>query len=163
MPIPRAIYPGSFDPITYGHIDIVRRAKKIFSRLVIAIVANPNKEPLFSIAERVRITEEALAEVGICGIEVISYDGLLIDCAKAIGAAAVVRGLRAGSDFDYEFQLALTNRDLDSDIETVLLMTAGRYSFLSSSIVKEVKRYGGDVSSFVPKSVEEALTRKFAG
>lgn len=163
MPIPRAIYPGSFDPITYGHIDIVRRAKKIFSRLVIAIVANPNKEPLFSIAERVRITEEALAEVGICGIEVISYDGLLIDCAKAIGAAAVVRGLRVGSDFDYEFQLALTNRDLDSDIETVLLMTAGRYSFLSSSIVKEVKRYGGDVSSFVPKSVEEALTRKFAG
>jgi len=162
MPIPSAIYPGSFDPITYGHIDIVRRAKKLFSRLLIAIVANPNKKPFFSIEERVKITQDALVEAGICGIEVISYDGLLIDCAKEVGAAAIVRGLRANSDFDYEFQMALTNRDLDSDIETVLFMTAGRYSFLSSSIVKEVKKYGGDITSFVPKSVEQALMRKFA-
>ena len=156
-----AIYPGSFDPITYGHIDIVRRAKKLLSRLFIAIVANPNKEPLFSVAERVKITQEALSEEGICGIEVISYDGLLIECAKAHGADAIVRGLRANSDFDYEFQMALTNRDLDSNIETVFFMTAGKYSFLSSSIVKEVKRYGGDISSFVPKTVDEALARKF--
>jgi len=161
MSIPNAIYPGSFDPITYGHIDIVRRAKKLFPRLVIAIVANPNKRPFFSITERVKITKEALAETGVCGIEVISYDGLLIDCAKGIGATAVVRGLRANSDFDYEFQMALTNRNLDSEIETVLFMTAGCYSFLSSSIVKEVKRFGGDIDSFVPKIVEEALARKF--
>lgn len=161
MTITSAIYPGSFDPITYGHIDIVRRAKKLFSRLLIAIVANPNKTPLFSIEERVAITKAALREVGIDKVEVISYDGLLIDCAKAYGVDAIVRGLRVNSDFDYEFQLALTNRDLDSDIETVFFMTAGRYSFLASSIVKEVKRYGGDVSSFVPKCVEHALARKF--
>jgi len=161
MPIRSALYPGSFDPITYGHIDIVRRAKKLFPRLIIAVVVNPNKAPLFSIDERVAITEAALEEVGIEGVEVISYDGLLIDCAKSAGVSAIVRGLRANSDFDYEFQLALTNRDLDSDIETVFFMTAGRYSFLSSSIVKEVKRYGGNVSSFVPKCVDDALARKF--
>ncbi len=162
MTITRAIYPGSFDPITYGHIDIVRRAKKLFPHLIIAVVANPNKTPLFSIDERVAITEAALKEVGINGVEVISYDGLLIDCAKSYGVSAIVRGLRANSDFDYEFQMALTNRDLDSEIESVFFMTAGRYSFLSSSIVKEVKRYGGDVSSFVPQCVEQALAEKFA-
>lgn len=161
MPISSAIYPGSFDPITYGHIDILRRAKRLFTRLLIAVVANPNKAPLFSVSERIKITQEALAEERICGAEVISYDGLLIDCAKAYGVEAIVRGLRANSDFDYEFQMALTNRDLDAEIETVFFMTAGRYSFLSSSIVKEVKRYGGDVSTFVPKSVEEALAHKF--
>ena len=162
MPISSAIYPGSFDPITYGHIDILRRAKKLFTRLLVAVVANPNKAPFFSVSERIRITQEALAEEKICGVEVISYDGLLIDCAKTYGVEAIVRGLRANSDFDYEFQMALTNRDLDADIETVFFMTAGRYSFLSSSIVKEVKHYGGNVSSFVPKSVEAALERKFA-
>ncbi len=160
--MPNAIYPGSFDPITYGHIDIVRRARKLFPHLVIAVVANPNKRPLFSVEERERITRDALGEMGIADVDVISYSGLLIDCARKIGADAVVRGLRANSDFDYEFQMALTNRDLDSDLETVFFMTAGKYSFLSSSIVKEVKRLGGDVSSFVPKSVEEALARKFA-
>jgi len=163
MHVPSAIYPGSFDPITYGHIDIVRRARKLFPQLLIAVVANPSKRPLFSLSERVEITREALIEVGIRGVEVTSYDGLLIQCAKAHGIGAIVRGLRANSDFDYEFQLALTNRDLDSEIETVLFMTAGRYSFLSSSIVKEIKRYGGEVSSFVPKSVETALERKLAG
>ena len=161
MPISSAIYPGSFDPITYGHIDILRRAKKLFTRLLIAIVANPSKEPFFTVSERVSITQEAIAEVGICGAEVISYDGLLIDCAREHGVEAVIRGLRANSDFDYEFQMALTNRDLDSSIETVFFMTAGKYSFLSSSIVKEVKHFGGDISSFVPKTVEEALARKF--
>jgi pantetheine-phosphate adenylyltransferase len=162
MPIASAIYPGSFDPITYGHIDIVRRAKKLFDRLVIAIVANPNKTPLLSLAERVKITKEALAEEGLSCVEVTSYKGLLIECAKEQGVEAIVRGLRANSDFDYEFQMALTNRDLNADIETVFFMTAGQYSFLSSSIVKEVKRHGGNVSSFVPRSVEEALARKFA-
>ncbi|MEE9541358.1 MAG: pantetheine-phosphate adenylyltransferase [Candidatus Bipolaricaulota bacterium] len=156
-----AIYPGSFDPITYGHIDIVRRATRLFDDLVIAVVANPRKKPLFSVTERVSIAEKALAECDICGVKVIEYDGLLIDCAKSHNVQAIVRGLRANSDFDYEFQMALTNRDLDSDIETVFFMTAGRYSFLSSSIVKEVKRFGGEIKSFVPKSVEQALAQKF--
>jgi len=162
MTMPKAIYPGSFDPITYGHIDIVRRARKLFPKLIIAIVANPNKNALFSVEERKQITRDALTEMGIDGVEVTSYTGLLIDCVHKLGASAVVRGLRANSDFDYEFQMALTNRDLDSDIETVLFMTAGKYSFLSSSIVKEVKRFGGNISSFVPDSVDRALSEKFA-
>jgi len=157
----RAIYPGSFDPITYGHIDIVRRAKKLFSRLYVAVVANPHKSPLFTVEERVEITQAALEEAGINGLEVISFDGLLVDCARLHNADAIVRGLRANSDFEYEFQMALTNRDLASELESVFFMTAGRYSFLSSSIVKEVCRYGGDISTFVPKSVEQALEKQF--
>ncbi len=162
MTITSAIYPGSFDPITYGHIDIVRRAKKLFARLLIAIVANPNKKTLFTIEERVAITKAALAEVGLNGIEVISYDGLLVNCAEEHGVNAIVRGLRANSDFDYEFQMALTNRDLAPQFESVFFMTAGKYSFLSSSIVKEVCSYGGDVSAFVPDSVRKALEEKLA-
>ena len=111
--------------------------------------------------ERKRLVEEALREAGIDDVPVITYSGLLVECAKSLGVEAIVRGLRATSDFDYEFQLALTNRDLDSEVETVFLMTAGKYSFLSSSIVKEVARYGGDVSKFVPKCVERALREKY--
>jgi len=155
-----AIYPGSFDPITFGHIDIVRRARKLFSKLYVAVVANPHKHPLFSVEERVRITQTALSEEDVNGIEVISYDGLLVDCARERGADAIVRGLRANSDFEYEFQMALTNRDLAPQFESVFFMTAGKYSFLASSMVKEVCAYGGDVSSFVPKSVEAALREK---
>jgi len=157
-----ALYPGSFDPITYGHLDIVRRARKVFDKLTIAVVENPRKAPLFSAEERRRLVVEALREVGIEDVPVITYSGLLIECAKSLGVVAIVRGLRATSDFDYEFQMALTNRDLDSDIETVFFMTAGQYSFLSSSIVKEVKRYGGNISKFVPRCVERALEEKFA-
>ncbi|MFC2106653.1 pantetheine-phosphate adenylyltransferase, partial [Candidatus Bipolaricaulota bacterium] len=145
-----AIYPGSFDPITNGHIDIVRRAKKLFSKLYIAVVANPHKGPLFTVEERVMITQAALVEAGINGLQVISYDGLLIDCARDHAAAAIVRGLRANSDFEYEFQMALTNRDLAPEFESVFFMTAKKFSFLSSSVVKEVCMYGGDVSTFVP-------------
>jgi len=155
-----AIYPGSFDPITYGHIDIVRRARKLFSKLVVAVVANPHKSPLFSVEERVEITQAALVEEGINGIEVVSYDGLLVDCAREHSADAIVRGLRANSDFEYEFQMALTNRDLAPEFESVFFMTAGKYSFLASSMVKEVSTYGGDVSSFVPNSVAQALQNK---
>lgn len=157
----KALYPGSFDPITYGHLDVLKRARKVFDQLTVAVVENPRKQALFSAEERRRLVEEALKEVGITDVPVITYSGLLIECAKGLGVAAIVRGLRATSDFDYEFQMALTNRDLDSDIETVFFMTAGRYSFLSSSIVKEVKRYGGDVSKFVPRCVERALEEKF--
>lgn len=156
-----ALYPGSFDPITYGHIDVLRRAKRLFDKLIVAVVENPRKAALFTAEERKKLVEMALAEEGICGVEVITYSGLLVECAKKVGAVAVVRGLRATSDFDYEFQLALTNRDLDSDIETVFLMTAGKYSFLSSSIVKEIKLYGGDVTKFVPRCVDQALADKF--
>jgi len=157
-----AIYPGTFDPITFGHIDIARRARGLFLRLVVAVVANPHKRPLFTLEERVKITKAALAEAGIDGIEVISYDGLLVECAREHNADAIVRGLRANSDFEYEFQMALTNRDLDPNFESVFFMTAGKWSFLSSSIVKEIASYGGDVSTFVPKSVEAALRRKLA-
>ncbi|HDC92295.1 MAG TPA: pantetheine-phosphate adenylyltransferase [Candidatus Acetothermia bacterium] len=159
--MPKALYPGSFDPITYGHIDVLVRAKKLFCPLIVAVVENPRKTPLFSVVERKRLVEEALREAGIDDVPVITYSGLLVECAKSLGVEAIVRGLRATSDFDYEFQLALTNRDLDSEVETVFLMTAGKYSFLSSSIVKEVARYGGDVSKFVPKCVERALREKY--
>ncbi len=159
--MPKALYPGSFDPITYGHIDVLQRARKLFSPLIVAVVENPRKTPLFTVEERRRLVEEALCEVGIEDVRVVTYSGLLIECAKSLGVEVIVRGLRATSDFDYEFQLALTNRDLDSDVETVFLMTAGKYSFLSSSIVKEVARYGGDVSKFVPKCVERALREKY--
>jgi len=157
----KALYPGSFDPITYGHLDVLKRARKVFDQLTVAVVENPRKAALFSAAERRRLVEESLKEVGIEDVPVITYSGLLIECAKRLGVVAIVRGLRATSDFDYEFQMALMNRDLDSDIETVFFMTAGEYSFLSSSIVKEVKRYGGEVSKFVPRCVERALAEKF--
>ncbi len=158
----KALYPGSFDPITYGHLDIVQRAKKLFPHLTMAVVENPRKAPLFSTAERKALAERSLSEMGITDVPVITYSGLLIECAKRLGVTAVVRGLRAMSDFDYEFQMALTNRDLDSGVESVFLMTAGKYSFLSSSIVKEVKQYGGDARKFVPRCVEQALEEKFA-
>jgi pantetheine-phosphate adenylyltransferase len=156
-----AIYPGSFDPITHGHIDIARRARKLFSKLVIAVVANPHKNPLFTLEERVTLTKQALREEGVSGIKVTSYDGLLVECARIHGADAIVRGLRANSDFEYEFQMALANRDLAPEFESVFFMTAGNYSFLASSMVKEVARYGGAVANFVPKSVEKALREKF--
>jgi len=156
----KAIYPGSFDPITYGHIDIVQRARKIFDELIIAVVTNPAKETLFTLEERRRLCEEALREVGISGVEVITWEGLVVECAQHYKAQAIVRGLRAGSDFEREFQMALTNRDLNGEIESVFFMTSGEYSFLSSSVVKEIKSYGGDVSHFVPRCVERALERK---
>ncbi len=156
----RALYPGSFDPITYGHLDILRRAARLFDQLIVAVVENPRKEPLFSAVERRDLVKKALAEEKIRGVNVITYSGLLVDCARELGATAVVRGLRATSDFDYEFQFALTNRDLDSDIESVFLMTAGQYSFLSSSLVKEIAQYGGEVRKFVPDCVARALVAK---
>lgn len=158
-----ALYPGSFDPITYGHLDVLRRARRLFDELVVAVVENPRKTSLFSAEERKKLVQAALREEGIRDVRVVTYAGLLVDCAKELGAVAVVRGLRATSDFDYEFQFALTNRDLDSDIESVFLMTAGQYSFLSSSLVKEIARYGGDVRKFVPACVAKALAAKFKG
>lgn len=157
----KALYPGSFDPITNGHIDIIKRARKVFDQLVVAVVKNPSKGTFFSIEERRDLTERVLTTDGIPEVEIITYDGLLVDCAKEQGVETIIRGLRVNSDFDYEFQMALTNRDLNQDIESVFFMTSGEYSFLSSSIVKEVKSYGGDISSFVPALVDEALEKKF--
>lgn len=157
----RALYPGSFDPITNGHIDIIKRAKKVFDQLVVAVVKNPSKSTFFTLQERSDLTERVLRTDGIPDVEIITYDGLLVDCAEKQGVETIVRGLRVNSDFDYEFQMALTNRDLNEDIESVFFMTSGEYSFLSSSIVKEVKRYGGDISSFVPSLVDKALEDKF--
>ncbi|MGD9840262.1 MAG: pantetheine-phosphate adenylyltransferase [Candidatus Bipolaricaulis sp.] len=155
-----ALYPGSFDPITYGHLDVLKRAKRLFDELIVAVVENPRKASLFTAEERRELVAASLVEEGVCGVRVVTYSGLLIECARELGAVAVVRGLRATSDFDYEFQFALTNRDLASDIETVFLMTAGPYSFLSSSLVKEIGQYGGDVAKFVPACVAKALAAK---
>ena len=155
-----AIYPGSFDPITRGHVDVARRALTVFDRLVVAVVANPLKRTLFTLEERVGLTRTSLRDEGIAGVEVIGYDGLLVDCARSHRVDAILRGLRATSDFEYEFQLALTNLRLEPRIETVLLMTEGRYAFLSSSTVKEIHRLGGDVGSLVPDAVRKALDRR---
>lgn len=160
--MPKAIYPGSFDPITYGHLDIVERAEKIFDDLIVGIAENPGKDTLFNSEERKELAELALEEESIEVSKVITFSGLLVDCAKEYDRESIVRGLRANSDFEYEFQMALTNRDLAPDTESVFLMTAGEYSFLSSSIVKEVKELGGDVSTFVPEIVEQRLEEKFA-
>ncbi|MFW6104294.1 MAG: pantetheine-phosphate adenylyltransferase [Candidatus Bipolaricaulota bacterium] len=159
--MPKALYPGSFDPITYGHLDIIERAGKIFEDLIIGIVENPRKETLFTPKERKEITKRALEAEEISVSRVITFSGLLVNCAEKYERESIVRGLRANSDFEYEFQMALTNRDLAPEIESVFLMTSGEYSFLSSSIVKEVKELGGDVGTFVPEVVEERLAKKF--
>ncbi len=159
--MPKAIYPGSFDPITYGHLDIIERAEKIFDDLIVGVVENPRKETLFSPNTRKRLVEKTTIKEDINVSKVITFSGLLVNCAKKYNRKSIVRGLRANSDFEYEFQMALTNRDLAPEIESVFLMTSGKFSFLSSSIVKEVKQLGGDVSTFVPTVVEKKLAEKF--
>ena len=150
-----AVYPGSFDPVTNGHLDIIRRGSRLFDRIVIAILSNPEKEPLFGLQERRRILQRATA--GIPNVSVDSFDGLLVDYARRRGAQVIVRGLRALSDFEYEFQMALMNRRLDSSIETVFMMPSETYSYLSSRLVKEVVRLGGSVTGLVPPEVELRL------
>lgn len=150
-----AIYPGSFDPVTSGHIDIVERAVKLFDRIFVAAIGNPEKEPYFSLAERVEMLKLSLAEFKRVKVE--SFDGLLIGYAQKKKAAAIIRGLRAISDFDYEFQMALANRKLDPKIETIFLMTRGRYAYLSSSMVRQIASLGGDISGMVPRVIEKRL------
>ena len=150
-----AIYPGSFDPITNGHLDVIERASRLFDHLVIAVANNSEKRPLFSADERVRLIVESVA--GLPNVEVTSFRGLLVDFAGSRGAMAVVRGLRAVTDFEYEFQMALMNRTLRDDLETVFLAAREEYTYLSSRIIKEVARLGGDVSRMVPSAVALAL------
>jgi pantetheine-phosphate adenylyltransferase len=153
-----AIYPGSFDPITYGHIDIIKRAICLFDKVIIAVAMNIQKEPLFSVKERVSMIQQSF--LGNNHIDVQSFNGLLVDYAKERKASAIVRGLRAVSDFEYEFQMALVNRKLNDDIITVFLMTHDKYSYLNSSIVKELVQLGADTSCFVPDHVNDKLNIK---
>jgi len=153
-----AIYPGSFDPLTNGHLDVIQRAAKLFDRVVVAVAVNESKHPLFTLAERVALVKKAVPHLP--NVETDSFDGLLVEYAAAQKAGAIVRGLRAVSDFEFEFQLALMNRKLDEKIETIFMMPKDTYTFLSSRIIKEIARLGGDISSFVPPNVQTALKKK---
>jgi pantetheine-phosphate adenylyltransferase len=153
-----AIYPGTFDPVTYGHIDLIKRAQEIFPELIVAVGHNSHKKPLFSLEERVAMLKKAIA--GLKDIEVSHFDGLVVDFARRRKAKVLIRGLRMISDFEYEFQMALTNRKLSPDIETIFLMPQESYSYLSSKLLKEAASLGADLSSFVPAFVEKALKNK---
>lgn len=155
-----AIYPGTFDPVTNGHIDIVQRALTIFDKIIVAIAINPGKEPLFTLEERLMMLRETLKDTP--NVEVDNFDGLLVEYAKRRDACAIVRGLRAVSEFEYELQLALMNRKLDRDIQTFFLMTGLRWIFTSSSIIKEAAQFGGNVEEMVPELVNQKLKEKFA-
>ena len=154
----RAIYPGSFDPVTYGHIDLIKRAQEIFSEVIVAVAHNPHKKPLFSIKERVRMLKVATS--GMKGVEVSDFNGLVVDYARKQKVKVLIRGVRMISDFEYEFQMALTNRKIAPDIETIFLMPHESYSYLSSRLLKEAASLGADLSSFVPDFIEKALNKK---
>lgn len=155
-----AIYPGTFDPVTNGHVDIIQRAITIFDKIIVAIAINPDKEPLFTLEERVTILRETVKDIPNVGVD--TFRGLLVDYAKKRDACAIVRGLRAVSDFEYEFQMALMNRRLNRDIQTFFLMTGLRWIFTSSSIIKEAAQFGGNVEGMVPAIVNQKLKEKFA-
>ena len=157
---PTALCPGTFDPVTNGHLDIIERASRHFDQLVVAVLVNPAKEPLFSLEERLAMLKEATADLP--GVEVDSFSGLLVDFAKRRGSAAIVKGLRAISDFDYELQMAQMNHRLAA-VETFFMTANPGWSYLSSSLVKEVARHGGDVDGLVPDFVKERLTEKLGG
>jgi pantetheine-phosphate adenylyltransferase len=155
----RAIYPGSFDPITNGHLDVIERARKLFDEVVVAVAHNDEKQPLFSLKDRLDLLRETAGKID--NVRIAEFEGLLVEFARNEEAGIVIRGLRAISDFEFEFQMALMNRKLDFAVETIFLMPKEEYSYLSSRIVKEIARLGGDVSGFVPACVAKALSRKF--
>lgn len=154
-----AIYPGTFDPVTNGHTDLVKRAARVFEKVIVAIAESPHKVPLLPLQQRIELVQSCLSEVK--NIEVVGFSSLLMDFVQEVGAGVVVRGLRAVSDFEYEFQLASMNRHLAPEIETLFLTPDERYSFISSSLVKEVARLNGDVTEFVAPPVRQALLRRF--
>lgn len=151
----RALYPGTFDPPTNGHVDLIQRGAKLFEHMTVGVLNNPGKNPLFTVAERVEMLEESTRTLG--NVSVAMFDGLMVDFARSLGATAVLRGIRAISDYEYEFQMALMNRRLAPEIETVFLQPAGRYSFVSSRMVKEVFSFGGDISGLVPPNALRRL------
>ena len=153
-----AVYPGSFDPVTHGHMDIIRRSASVFDKLIVGVLRNKSKNPLFTVQERVKMIQEVTSDIE--DVEVVDFDGLLIDFVHKVGAKAIVRGLRAVTDFEYELQMSLTNKVIAPDVETVFLTTNLQYSYLSSSIVKEIASYNGDISHFVDKRVEKAIQDK---
>ncbi len=155
-----ALYPGSFDPVTLGHLDVIERAAKLFDRLIIAVAHNPDKRPLFTPEKRVELIRASTG--GLANIEVVSFQGLLVDFAKKAGAVTVVRGLRAVTDFEFEFQMALMNKTLSPDLETIFLTSREAFTYLSSRVIKEVARLGGDITRFVPAPVVTALAAAFA-
>lgn len=154
-----AVCPGSFDPITYGHLDIIKRGAKVFDQLYVVVLNNSSKNPLFTVDERIDLIKEVTKDLP--NVKVDEFHGLLIEYAKSVNASAIIRGLRAVSDFEYEMQITSMNRVLDEDIETFFVMTNNQYSFLSSSIVKEVAQYNAKISELVPPVVERALHKKF--
>ncbi len=159
------LYPGTFDPITLGHLDIIRRASALVDRLVIGIAINRDKGPLFSLEERVAMVEAQCAGLATqCGTEIVAhpFENLLIDCARDVGAQIIIRGLRAVADFEYEYQMVGMNRAMDDTVETVFLMAEARHQAIASKLVKEIARLGGDISAFVPGGVREALLAKFS-
>jgi|SRR5690554_1768009 len=155
----KVIYPGTFDPVTYGHIDIIERAIDLFDAVAVTVAINPAKDPLFSVEERVYMLKESLKEFKNVTVE--SFDGLVVDYAKKVNAIGIIRGLRAVSDFEYEFQMALMNRKLANDITTIFLMPHEKYTYLNSSIVRNLASLNSDVSDFVPPVVQEAFKKKF--
>lgn len=154
----KAIYPGSFDPVTYGHIDLIQRAQKIFETVIVAVAHNAQKKPLFSIKERLDMLKEATA--GMDGVIIEDFDSLVVDYARKQNIGVIIRGLRMVSDFEYEFQMALTNRKLSRDVETIFLMPSEQYSYFSSRLLKETALLGADLSPFLPKDVERRLKEK---
>jgi pantetheine-phosphate adenylyltransferase len=153
-----ALYPGTFDPVTNGHADLVRRAARLFEYVIVAVAANPQKRPLFALEERVRLASAVLTEIP--GVKVVGFDNLLVECVRQHGATVILRGLRAVSDFEYEFQLAGMNRRLAPEVETVFMTPSEQEMFISASLVKEIALLGGDVSDFVDKRVAAALKAK---
>ena len=155
----KALYPGSFDPLTLGHLDLIKRGQEVFGEIIIAVLENPTKTPTFALERRIKQIEEATSTIR--GVQVTSFKGLTVECAKSHDTKLILRGLRAMSDFEYELQMAHTNSTLSKEFETVFLATAAHHSFLSSSVVKEVARFGGNVSHMVPKIVAKDLAKHF--
>lgn len=155
----KGIYPGSFDPVTLGHIDVIKRAAKIMDELVIGVLKNSSKTPLFTATERVELIQQVVKDIP--NVKVMEFDGLTVNFAKEIGATVLIRGLRAVTDFEYELQIAQTNSKLNAEIDTVFFTTSVEYSYLSSSIVKEIASYGGDIKKFVPESIVPIIYDKY--
>lgn len=156
----RALVPGTFDPITAGHLDVISRAAQVFDEVIVTVAESKKKAPLFTLDERIDLASRAVEHLG--NVRVVGFDGLLVDCARKFGAHAVVKGLRAVTDFEYEFQMTAMNYELSHDLETFFIMSPPRFMYLSSSVVREISSMGGDVSKFVPPCVNEALKKKFS-